>query len=109
MLLGLVILQIRRWVYFICSHPERSMTSLTSRHRGPVRQKEPPWPLSGSSRQHSRSAGWGHGVHLPVSASSASKGRRHGDSSGQPYQKHLLLVKKAALPGVCSQFQQPRG
>lgn len=55
MLPGLGILQIRLWAYFICSHPRKSTTSLTSKLRRPVPQKVLPWPLYSSSRQHSRS------------------------------------------------------
>lgn len=55
MLPGLGILQIRLWAYFICSHPKKSTTSLTSKLRRPVPQKVLPWPLYSSSRQHSRS------------------------------------------------------
>lgn len=59
MLLGFGILQIRPWVCFTCSHPEKSMTSLTSRLRQPVLQKALPWPHSSSWQQHSRSGqGW---------------------------------------------------
>lgn len=50
------ILQIRPWVYSICSHPERSTTSPTCRHRRRVLQRGPPWPHSSSWRPRSR---WG--------------------------------------------------
>lgn len=59
MLLGFGVLQIRPWVCFTCSHPEKSTTSLTSRLRQPVLQKVLPWPHSSSWRQRSRSGqGW---------------------------------------------------
>lgn len=55
MLPALGVSQTRQWESSICSHPERSTTSPTSRLTPPALRKALPWPLSGSSRQHSRS------------------------------------------------------